>query len=802
MEFNYSLYPGRKREKIEYEIDKVEPKITIVTAYYNGHKYIDETINSVLDQTFPYWEWLIVNDGSTDKESIKKLNEIQKIDKRIKVINKKNGGLAETRDYGAKKSSKSSQYLFFLDDDDLINKTYLECAYITLETNKEAAWAYTDLTNFGGQEILWAKYFDSEIEKKENLLVATALIRKKDFFEVNGYELREKAVNEDWNLWLKLLAKEKYPVRMNYYGFWYRKKPKKESELERSKENSKRAQEIIKESAQKITKRVNAIQYPKQDYNWDVLKELELDIPKRKDSEKKHILLIFPWLALGGADKFNLDFIKGLSKKNYEFTIITTEPSINVWRQEFEEFATIYDLTTFLNRKYWVSFINYIIKKENIELIMNSNSTFGYSALPYIKACNSQVPIIDYIHMEEWYNRNGGFSRDTSNLESIIEKTLVCNGNSKKILVDFFGRKEEKIETVYIGVDSDKFNPNNFNKQEILEKYKIKTDKKVIGFIARIDIQKRPYLLMEILKKLKTKRNDFIVIIAGDGPLLPEIKKTSKKYGLENNIKFLGPVSNTGEIYAMCDITLNCSIKEGVALTSYESLSMGVPVISANVGGQAELINEKMGIVVPCMQEEEEILNYKYSQEEIDNYINAIDKVFNNIENYKKNAREIIVQKFTINKMVEKMDEIIKNIIINYENNDRNLEKHKEVFKELIIRYFMLHASEYNWLCKEFNRNIGIEQPVIYVENIEQSNDKKAEKIQKIAKIAVKLHIYHECKMICKIFISIYISIRNIIVMSYNLIKNIVIMIYNLIKNITKLVMQLFKHLVKRFLNV
>ena len=73
MEFNYDLYPGRKREIEKYEIENIEPKITIVTAYYNGHKYIDETINSVLNQTFPYWEWIIVNDGSTNEESIKKL---------------------------------------------------------------------------------------------------------------------------------------------------------------------------------------------------------------------------------------------------------------------------------------------------------------------------------------------------------------------------------------------------------------------------------------------------------------------------------------------------------------------------------------------------------------------------------------------------------------------------------------------------------------------------------------------------------------------------------------------------------
>ena len=220
MKNDYSLYPGRNREVIDFkEIDIEKPEITIITAYYNGNKYIDETVNSVLNQTFPAWEWIIVNDGSTDEESIEKLKEIEKIDKRIKIVYKENSGLAATRDYGAKLSNDNSKYLFFLDDDDVINKTYLECAYWTLQTNKDATWAYTDLLNFQSQEYAWIKYFNSEVEKKENLLVSTALIRKDDFWSVNGYELREKAVNEDWNLWLKLLSKGKKPVRMNFLAF-------------------------------------------------------------------------------------------------------------------------------------------------------------------------------------------------------------------------------------------------------------------------------------------------------------------------------------------------------------------------------------------------------------------------------------------------------------------------------------------------------------------------------------------------------------------------------------------------------
>ena len=221
--FNFSLEPGRRiLNKNKYEENRIV--ISVIIPFYNSKKYIEQTIISVLNQTFPYFEILIIDDGSTDKESLEKLEEVRKLDSRIKIYHKNNEGLASTRDYGAKKASEGSKYLMFLDDDDLIEPTFLECAYWTLETNREATWAYSDSVGFQTQEYTWNKYFNSEKLKKENELISEALIRKEDFFIVNGYNLKEKGVNEDWNFWLKLLSKDKYPVHMSFYAQWYRRK--------------------------------------------------------------------------------------------------------------------------------------------------------------------------------------------------------------------------------------------------------------------------------------------------------------------------------------------------------------------------------------------------------------------------------------------------------------------------------------------------------------------------------------------------------------------------------------------------
>ena len=227
MNIDKDIFPGKQRkEKEQYE--EKEPIIAIITPYYNTNKYIDTTVNSVLNQTFPYFEWIIVDDGSTNKEDIKKLEDIEKLDNRIKVYHKENEGPAAARDFGVEKISKSVKYLVFLDSDDLIVDTYLECAYWTLETNPKASWTYADTINFDGQYYTWTKWYQPKKMMQDNILVMTAMIRKEAFLKVNGFEIRDKNVYEDWCLWLKMMKEGMFPVRMNFFGFWYRQKKKKE----------------------------------------------------------------------------------------------------------------------------------------------------------------------------------------------------------------------------------------------------------------------------------------------------------------------------------------------------------------------------------------------------------------------------------------------------------------------------------------------------------------------------------------------------------------------------------------------
>lgn len=100
--------------------------ISVIIPFYNVEKYIEECILSVLGQDYKNLEILFVNDGSTDG-SAKIVEKYAKVDERITVINKKNGGVSSARNVGM--DVAKGEYLLFVDSDDLLAKNMISELY-------------------------------------------------------------------------------------------------------------------------------------------------------------------------------------------------------------------------------------------------------------------------------------------------------------------------------------------------------------------------------------------------------------------------------------------------------------------------------------------------------------------------------------------------------------------------------------------------------------------------------------------------------------------------------------------------
>lgn len=100
--------------------------ISIVIPLYNKEKSIITTLQSVIDQTFTEWECIVVNDGSTDNslEVVRSFVHSLNVRSLIRIIHKENGGVSSARNRGVMEAK--SDYIAFLDGDDIWEPTYLE----------------------------------------------------------------------------------------------------------------------------------------------------------------------------------------------------------------------------------------------------------------------------------------------------------------------------------------------------------------------------------------------------------------------------------------------------------------------------------------------------------------------------------------------------------------------------------------------------------------------------------------------------------------------------------------------------
>lgn len=202
----------------------MNPKISIITPCFNAEKFIQETIDSVLNQTYQNFEFIIIDDGSTDKTS-EILN--QQRDRRIKVISHENQGYIKTRNIGFKMAQ--GEYLLFLDSDDKIAPTYIEKCLNILEQKPNVSIAYSKAKVFDAKNKEWQlPEFMLPDFLFANCIFVSSVIRKKDFEEVGGFDESLTAF-EDWDLFISIIKKGGLPFRIPEHLFFYRKRKMKNS---------------------------------------------------------------------------------------------------------------------------------------------------------------------------------------------------------------------------------------------------------------------------------------------------------------------------------------------------------------------------------------------------------------------------------------------------------------------------------------------------------------------------------------------------------------------------------------------
>ena len=189
-------------------------KVSIIIPVYNAEKFLCKCIDSVLSQTFEGWEMILVNDGSKDS-SLAICKEYAEKDKRIKVLDKPNGGPSSARNSGIREAR--GEYVFFLDADDTITTDCIESLYM-LAKKHDADYVQGSYFNGNGNDNVNELSIPSDLtDRKEikrlllnhNKIQFTPhnrLVRRQMIIDQELYFNEEIRVREDF-LWMTFVAK-------------------------------------------------------------------------------------------------------------------------------------------------------------------------------------------------------------------------------------------------------------------------------------------------------------------------------------------------------------------------------------------------------------------------------------------------------------------------------------------------------------------------------------------------------------------------------------------------------------------
>jgi glycosyltransferase involved in cell wall biosynthesis len=181
----------------------MNPLVSFIIPYFNAGLTIQETVDSIFNQSYSNFDIWIIDDGSNDLLSIEKLKDFDGIDK-IKLLHQENQGPSSARNNAITKSQ--ADFFVFLDSDDLIEA---ETLIFALENIKINDVLFGDCLYFGGRNDVKKQLLPT----KEQILVGNpiaicALIRSETVKQILFDTHLDKLGLEDWELWINLFSKD------------------------------------------------------------------------------------------------------------------------------------------------------------------------------------------------------------------------------------------------------------------------------------------------------------------------------------------------------------------------------------------------------------------------------------------------------------------------------------------------------------------------------------------------------------------------------------------------------------------
>lgn len=244
-----------------------------------------------------------------------------------------------------------------------------------------------------------------------------------------------------------------------------------------------------------------------------------------------------------------------------------------------------------------------LIRKEGVDLIHSRSRAPSWAALGAAKKC--RIPFVT-----TWHGVHKAGFPGKKRYNSVLTR-----GDRVIAISDYIARRmrqefkigDDKLRTIYRGVDVARFDPDQFLGQRVQNlaiRFDLPPDAKIILMPGRLTRWKGQLLLVEALAKLKTTLPWKCVFVGPAEPTSPFVKELESRihaHGLQEKIRFVGTQDDMPAVYAMADVVVVPSLRpEPFGRVIVEAQAMGCPVIVSGQGGAVEtVLDEQTGLVIP-----------------------------------------------------------------------------------------------------------------------------------------------------------------------------------------------------------
>lgn len=294
--------------------------------------------------------------------------------------------------------------------------------------------------------------------------------------------------------------------------------------------------------------------------------------------------IIGKWIG-GGVESVVMNYYRHIDRTKIQFDFICDEDSTNIPYEEIDKLGGKVILIPPYQKviKYHKE-LKRVFKEGNYRIVHSHINTLSVFSLFAAKCAGVPVRIA---HSHSTTNKKEKKKNLMKQILRPFSKMFATNYMCCSELAGrwLFGNKEYDKGNVYLlnnAIDLDKFKYDEKIRENKRKELNIDDDTLVIGHVGRFVEQKNHRFLIDIFNEVHKQNNNSILLLAGQGPLMEEMKEKVRNLGLEKNVKFLGQRDDISELYQAFDIFCLPSLYEGLPVVGVEAQATGNLCVFSN----------------------------------------------------------------------------------------------------------------------------------------------------------------------------------------------------------------------------